>query len=716
MDAAVDTVTTADAELCVSDVSIPEQIVGRDDSQDSDGRLRLSYIVPPAYRQPMVNQAAWSTWYGSPKTVSEVADLLMRLRSPKLNNVRGLATFNVPRGRSVPPATIMLSFLGVASHRHIVAEVMGDDFDRIDLGSKLEFNLGQLLGNKARDQLRTMAQNSDATDLVGHIEKSFPITRSLLQAGAFFRELALPLLYLGALKDRLAESSPKLNQTDRFRVEMALSVLLNALPTPFSGVILGTCESILKVFPEQAAKEDRLIAKRGPMDPNVPLAEQMSESGFATLVQEVVTFHYSSNAGRKQPLPALLNAVEAAALALRPGENALAIVYKQFCDDFALPRWNALTESMLKHAGSMEVPFDHKALPRDLIGRAIEQPKGQTCEAVQLLRGLIQFNYIHMDVEAFTKRADKQLAKARELESQISTLGANLTASAMIKIASLAQAGSEEIMANRSWFKNEVESLSPLVRAWQRFYEEWDRLLRKGTPGANKQTAALAVVEKLHKQPAVHAVATPEVDALQAQVQTLKGLIEQKDIEINDMRVELYNLRLFKDNLALPVHRPEPLALNMDMMRRVAMRDSITPTDVLMFIESVSEGRVVVLDSAWKSAKEASAFQQSVRMLDVITSMVFPYYDSLMAGNPDATARAILGNAYSANESETVSSYRRLRAQREFEYQGEIHFFERHLKVGNGAGLEGMRIHFDIIDGKVVIAYTGPHLECSSSN
>lgn len=716
MDAAVENVSSAETELCVSDTSISGQGEASRASPESDGRLRLSYIVPPAYRQPMVNQAAWTTWYGSPKAIADVTEVLMRLRSPKLNNVRGLATFNVPRGRSVPPATILLSFLGVAEHRHVVAEVMGDEFDRIDLGSKLEFNLGQLLGNKTRDQLRTMAQASAATDLVSHIEKCFPITRSLFQAGAFFREFALPLLYLGALKDRLSESSPKVNQTDRFRIEMAFSVLLNALPSPFSSVILGTCESILKLFPEQAAKEELLIAKRGPMDPAVPLAEQMSETGFAKLVKEVVTSHYSSSAGRKHPLPALLNAAEAAAVALRPGENALAIVYKQFCDDFALPRWNAFTESLQKHAGSMEVPFDHKALPRDFIGRAIEQPKGHTCEAVQLLRGLIQFNYANLDVEAFTQRADKQLAKTRELESQISTLGANLTASAMIKIATLAQAGSEEIMANRSWFKSEVESLSPLVRNWQRFYEDWDRLLRKGSPGTNKQPASLAVVEKLHKQPAVAAVCTPEVDDLQAQIETLQRLIEQKDVENNDMRVELYNLRIFKENLSLPVHRPEPLALNMDMMRRVVMRDSITPTDVLMFIESVSEGRVVVLESAWKSAKDAAPFQQTGRMLDVITAMVFPYYDSLMAGNPDATARAILGNSYSANESETVSSHRRLRALREFEYQGEIHFFERHLKAGNGAGLEGMRIHFDIIDCKVVIAYTGPHLECSTSN
>lgn len=716
MDFAVETTTPADADRCDTDTANALRTGGDGETHNGDGRSSFCYVVPPAYRQPMVNHAAWTTWYGSPKAVSDVADVLKRLRSPNLANVRGLATLNMPKGRSVPPATILLSFLGVASHRHIVAEVMGDEFERIDLGSKLEVNLGHLLGNKQRDLLRTQSQTAAASELVAHIEKSFPITRSLFAAGAFFRELALPLLYLGALKDRIEEGSPKLNQSDRYRAEMAMSVLLHTLPSAFSGVILGTCESILKVFPEQAAKEARLIAKRGPIDPTVPLAEQMSESGFATLIQEVVTFHYGSSAGRKQPLPALLNSLEASAIALRPGENALSVVYKQFCDDFALPRWNALTKSLQKHAGSMEVPFDSKALPGDLIGRALEQPKGHICEAVQLLRGLIHFNYAQLDVDAFTKRADKQLAKARELESQISTLGANLTASAMLKIATLAQAGSEEIMANRSWLKTEVENLSPLVRNWQRFYEEWDQLLRKCPPGANKQPTALAVVEKLHKQSPAPAVADPEVAALQAQILTLEGVIEQKENESSEMRVELYNLRLFKDNLALPIHRPEPLALNMDLMRRVAMRDAMTPTDVLLFIESVSEGRVVVLDSAWKSAKEAAAFQQTGRMLDVITSMVFPYYESLMAGNPDATARSILGNSYSANESETVSSHRRLRAQREFDYQGETHFFERHLKAGNGAGLEGMRIHFDILDGKVVIAYTGPHLECSTSN
>ncbi|MBM5459103.1 hypothetical protein H8F21_16160 [Pseudomonas sp. P66] len=614
----------------------------------------------------------------------------------------------------MPSNIILLSFLGIAEHRAIVAEVMGEAFDRVDLPSKLDFNLGQILGNEYRDKLRSQAQTAPAVELVQSIQNSFPILGSLFQAGAFFRQFALPLLYLGALSERLSDVSAKPSQAERVRIEMAITVLFMDVPPYISGLIFGTCEHILKLFPDHVMKEAEMVATRGPLDPSIPLSAQMSEDGFATIVQAITAYHADLPPQAKHTMPRLLDMAEANALSLRPGPNVLSIVYDQFCDDYAVPLWKSLIETLIKHAESMELPFDHKAFSRDLIGRSIEQPRGNTNEAIKLLRGLIALSNVHLDTEAFVQRADKQLAKARELEAQITGLGANLTASAMQKIASLAQAGSAEIMANRDWFKTELDSFMPLIRGWQRFYEEWDRLLRKGPAGSNKQPAALSVVEK--RPVAVAAVVGPAIDELQARVSELQDALKVKDAEASDMRSELFSLRTFKENLALPVHRPDPLAVSLDLMRRIAVRDSITPTDVLLFIEVIADGRVVVLDSAWKSAKESVAFQQTGRMLDVINTMVFPYYESLMAGNPDATAKMILGNAYSANESETVSSHRRLRGLREFEYQGKTHFFERHLKAGNGHGLEGMRIHFDIIDTKVVIAYAGPHLECSTSN
>ncbi len=87
-------------------------------SADSGGIIkaenpgRLHFIVPPAYRNAMNCQAAWSLWYGSPKAVSDVADKLMRLRCPELSGVRGMASCGLPKRTSAPPANVLVAFLG----------------------------------------------------------------------------------------------------------------------------------------------------------------------------------------------------------------------------------------------------------------------------------------------------------------------------------------------------------------------------------------------------------------------------------------------------------------------------------------------------------------------------------------------------------------------------------------------------------------------------
>ncbi|MCK1788822.1 hypothetical protein [Pseudomonas violetae] len=593
---------------------------------------------------------------------------------------------------------------------------MGDDFQRVDIGSRLDFNLGHVLGNDARDKLRAMALGSPAAELVKTIVQHFPILTSLFQAGAFYREFALPLLYMGSLQERLSDTAVKLSQPDRLRIEMAITVLVMELPDPFSSVLLGTSEQLVNMLPERAMQRAAVVAKVGrDLDALQPLSEQMDMDSFADIIREVHLFGHNSVSQAKR-VPRLLDMAESHALALRSGENLVGIVYSQFCSEFALPQWAIAIDAMVQHASAMELPFDHKTFQRDLIGRAIVQPKGQTEDAIQLLRSLITATYSRLDPAAFLQRADKQLAKVRELELQIATLGANLTVTAMAKIGALAEAGGAEIKANRGWFKDELENLLPVVRAWQSFYAEWDRLHRKVPGVAAKSPASLSVVEKLPVQRHATAVVPQDVQHIQAELESAHATIEQNATALMELRTENFNLRSVNETLTLANRRPECLAVSMDLMRRIAIREAITPTDVLLFVEATSEGRVVVLDSAWKSAKEAATFQSSARMLEVISAMVFGYYDSIMSGNPDATARALLGKSYSANESENTSSNGKLRALREFHYLGRPHYFERHLKVGNGSGLEGMRVHFDIIDGKVVIAYAGPHLEVWSSN
>lgn len=187
--------------------------------------------------------------------------------------------------------------------------------------------------------------------------------------------------------------------------------------------------------------------------------------------------------------------------------------------------------------------------------------------------------------------------------------------------------------------------------------------------------------------------------------------------ELQEARTELHAHRAYRDAMSVNAAAVEVPLMDKDLVRRIAMREGLTPVDVLAFIQFIAGDRVVVLDSAWKSAKEASSFSYTPRMLEVLSTMVFPYFDMIKSGNPDAVARELLAGAYSAKESESVSSKPRLRSQREFQFEGETRYFERHLKIGNGTGFDGMRIYFDIIGSeKIVIAYAGPHLECSTTS
>ncbi|MDF9779314.1 hypothetical protein [Pseudomonas baetica] len=144
---------------------------------------------------------------------------------------------------------------------------------------------------------------------------------------------------------------------------------------------------------------------------------------------------------------------------------------------------------------------------------------------------------------------------------------------------------------------------------------------------------------------------------------------------------------------------------------------SLTPVDVLAYIQHIGGESVCILPSAWRSAEESSHFELSGRMLELLAKLVFEYAPSLAEGRPDAEAREILGTNYSAKESETVETNPDLRSERMFRVDGENRYFCRHLLVGNDPGrVRGMRIYFDILDGVVTIAYAGKHLRIASTN
>ncbi|MDF9779319.1 hypothetical protein [Pseudomonas baetica] len=670
------------------------------------------FVVPNAFSHPMTMEAAWSAWYGSQKEVSAIADRLMKIRHPKLTSAHAAMK------RARQPAVILVNYLGIAEYCLTLRESSPDDFCKVAPSNRLDANLIQLLGQEERDRIKSLCSTGPATNVIDAVVALWPFMRSLFDVGAFNRDLAFSLLFLSKIEKLGGDGLPKLNQPDRYRRDMAAALLLNEIPEGIFALVFDSSPylaGLLKVFAEVRSRNTSLPDK---IDPHQQLHLQLSHSQLAELVEDVHSTYFGLTSKTAAGVPRLLAQVEGQALALRPGRNALSIIYSQFVDGFARQEWLTLVEALNSHAQSMEVSLDQKLFAADLVGRDIGMPKNVSLEAVDLIRRLIITTQDKLDAGDFIARADKQLSKVRDLHGQIATLGQNLTVQAMGKIQDLAGSARDEILANRGWFQTEVDRYIPLIRAWQRFYEEWERQYRKGaSPTPSKTPTALTLVERLPAPAATPAKqVTPDLVELHEELETALTHNNQLERELGEARTEIFNLRASRESLpATDTSAVMPQA-DMDLLRRVAFREALTPVDVLAFIQFVASDRVVVLESAWKSAREAAAFQYAGRMLDALKTMVFPYFESLKNGNPDSVAKELLAGAYSAKESHSVGSSTKLRSLREFVYEGQVHFFERHLRIGNGGGMEGMRLHFDIFNGeKIVIAYAGPHLECPST-
>lgn len=139
--------------------------------------------------------------------------------------------------------------------------------------------------------------------------------------------------------------------------------------------------------------------------------------------------------------------------------------------------------------------------------------------------------------------------------------------------------------------------------------------------------------------------------------------------------------------------------------------DGACVEDSLKIISFLFSDRIVVLDSAFTSAKKTKGFKYSEKAHELLWNLATTYWATMQAGEGDSEARKIFGNSFAAQEKETLSSDGKKR--RTFLYQGEQLLMERHLKIGvKESDAETLRIHFewDSDDQKVIIGHCGPHI------
>lgn len=143
--------------------------------------------------------------------------------------------------------------------------------------------------------------------------------------------------------------------------------------------------------------------------------------------------------------------------------------------------------------------------------------------------------------------------------------------------------------------------------------------------------------------------------------------------------------------------------------KKYVTKERITPEDSLKIAQHLYPD-TVILPSAWTSAVESEKFEGGDTLSDYLITLAGDYRDSLTNGIPDSEARKLFPKwAFAANESETIDQGAR-RKNREFVYEGQTHYFQKHLRIGVADDVrKTIRVHFDVIDGKVVIAFCGQH-------
>ena len=148
---------------------------------------------------------------------------------------------------------------------------------------------------------------------------------------------------------------------------------------------------------------------------------------------------------------------------------------------------------------------------------------------------------------------------------------------------------------------------------------------------------------------------------------------------------------------------------------RRAILSQPTIEDSLAILEHLFGDRLVLLDTAWKSARAAAKFREGARALDLLWKLCTGYHEALCGGGGDKMAIQVFGNSsFAARESGPVEDNPRARSLRTFSYKGQSIEMMRHLKIGvkeSDAATFRTHFHWDAEDKVVVIGHCGGHLD-----
>jgi hypothetical protein len=153
-----------------------------------------------------------------------------------------------------------------------------------------------------------------------------------------------------------------------------------------------------------------------------------------------------------------------------------------------------------------------------------------------------------------------------------------------------------------------------------------------------------------------------------------------------------------------------------DQMKEAFKATSPKLEQVLLFLKTFYADRLVILETAYSSAKESDRckFKYVDKALEMLVTLAEAYWADMEQGNSERQLKDIFGHeCFSAKENSDTISPTGIK-RRKFRYKKDDILMEKHLKIGNSPSrAETIRIHFEWIpdEKRVLIGHCGKHLE-----
>lgn len=224
---------------------------------------------------------------------------------------------------------------------------------------------------------------------------------------------------------------------------------------------------------------------------------------------------------------------------------------------------------------------------------------------------------------------------------------------------------------------------------------------------------------------------TQQIDGEQrAEIERLQKEVEDRDRQLTAKSTELDE----KDReLRQEIARTDALKAQLQRAGNSAAGNSMSESDRKVIVSALDEDpsleqtlaavavlfadRLVVLDTAYASARKAREFKFVAKARQMLIRLCTDYYDALLSGKGDREGTSIFGKSgFAARESETVENNKRARDLRSFTYNGETIEMMRHIKIGvKDSVAETFRAHFhwDTETKRIILGHCGKHLDHS---